>query len=140
MSKLANVIGAKRLGNVLAKADAGAISGIMKQTRQLFKEMGISDYASEVGEEYAGQALRTMLDLDDAYQHNPDGTRTNLFASGQFHGDIWGGMALSMGLIGAGKLSYSGARYTSIKHSINKADTRAGELRGFNLGTLAQSL
>ncbi len=45
MSKLANVIGAKRLGNVLAKADAGAISGIMKQTRRLFKEMGISDYA-----------------------------------------------------------------------------------------------
>ena len=53
------------------------------------------------------------LNLDDAYQHNPDGTRTNLLATGQFHGDIWGGMALSMGLMGAGKATLSERQYAN---------------------------
>lgn len=130
MSKLANVIGAKRLGAVLSKADAGALSGIMGQTHQLFNKMGVSDYFGEVTEEYYGQMWRTMLNLDDAYQQNPDGTRTNLFATGQFHGDVWGGMALSMGLMGAGKHTLSAAHYTSMKHSVNKADAHATELLG----------
>ncbi len=130
MSKLANVVGAKRLGAVLSKADAGALSGIMGQTHQLFNKMGVSDYFGEVTEEYYGQMWRTMLNLDDAYQQNPDGTRTNLFATGQFHGDVWGGMALSMGLMGAGKHTLSAAHYTSMKHSVNKADAHATELLG----------
>ena len=130
MSKLANVVGAKRLGAVLSKADAGALSGIMGQTHQLFNKMGVSDYFGEVTEEYYGQMWRTMLNLDDAYQQNPDGTRTNLLATGQFHGDIWGGMALSMGLMGAGKHTLSAAHYTSMKHSVNKADARVTELLG----------
>ena len=130
MSKLANVVGAKRLGAVLSKADAGALSGIMGQTHQLFNKMGVSDYFGEVTEEYYGQMWRTMLNLDDAYQQNPDGTRTNLFATGQFHGDIWGGMALSMGLMGAGKHTLSATHYTSMKHSVNKADAHATELLG----------
>ncbi len=130
MSKLANVIGAKRLGAVLAKADAGALGGITEQTHKLFNKIGVSDYFGEVSEEYYGQLWRTMLNLDDAYQQNPDGTRTNLFAMGQFHGDILGGMALSMGLIGAAKTSYSGAQYASMKHGVNKADARATELLG----------
>ena len=130
MSKLANVVGAKRLGAVLSKADAGALSGIMGQTHQLFNKMGVSDYFGEVTEEYYGQMWRTMLNLDDAYQQNPDGTRTNLFATGQFHGDIWGGMALSMGLMGAGKHTISATQYTSMKHSVNKADAHATELLG----------
>ena len=71
-----------------------------------------------------------MLNLDDAYQQNPDGTRTNLLATGQFHGDIWGGMALSMGLMGAGKATLSGVQYASMKHGVNKADARATELLG----------
>jgi len=130
MSKLANVVGAKRLGAVLSKADAGALNGIMGQTHQLFNKMGVSDYFGEVTEEYYGQMWRTMLNLDDAYQQNPDGTRTNLFATGQFHGDVWGGMALSMGLMGAGKHTLSAAHYTSMKHSVNKADAHATELLG----------
>jgi hypothetical protein len=130
MSKLANVVGAKRIGAVLSKADAGALNGIMGQTHQLFNKMGVSDYFGEVTEEYYGQLWRTMLNLDDAYQHNPDGTRTNLLATGQFHGDIWGGMALSMGLMGAGKATLSGAQYASMKHGVNKADARATELLG----------
>ena len=130
MGKLANVVGAKRLSAVLSKADAGALSGIMGQTHQLFNKMGVSDYFGEVTEEYYGQLWRTMLNLDDAYQQNPDGTRTNLLATGRFHGDIWGGMALSMGLIGAGKTTLSGAHYAAMKHSVNKADARATELLG----------
>lgn len=130
MSKLANVVGAKRIGAVLSKADAGALNGIMGQTHQLFNKMGVSDYFGEVTEEYYGQLWRTMLNLDDAYQQNPDGTRTNLLATGQFHSDIWGGMALSMGLMGAGKATLSGAQYASMKHGVNKADARATELLG----------
>lgn len=130
MSKLAKVVGAKRIGTVLSKADASALNGIMGQTHQMFNKMGMSDYVGEVAEEYYGQLWRTMLNLDDAYQQNPDGTRTNLFASGQFHGDIWGGMALSMGLMGAGKHTLSAANYTSMKHGVNKADAKVNELLG----------
>ena len=130
MSKLAKVVGAKRIGTVLSKADASALNGIMGQTHQMFNKMGMSDYVGEVSEEYYGQLWRTMLNLDDAYQQNPDGTRTNLFASDQFHGDIWGGMALSMGLMGAGKHTLSAANYTSMKHGVNKADAKVNELLG----------
>lgn len=130
MSKLANVLGAKRLGGVLSKADAGTLNSIMGQTHQMFNKMGVSDYVGEVSEEYYGQLWRTMLSLDDAYQQNPDGTRTNLFATGQFHGDIWGGMALSMGLMGAGKHTLSAANYASMKHGVNKADAKVNELLG----------
>lgn len=130
MSKLANVLGAKRLGGVLSKADAGTLNSIMGQTHQMFNKMGVSDYVGEVSEEYYGQLWRTMLSLDDAYQQNPNGTRTNLFATGQFHGDIWGGMALSMGLMGAGKHTLSAANYASMKHGVNKADAKVNELLG----------
>lgn len=130
MSKLANVLGAKRLGGVLSKADAGALNSIMGQTHQMFNKMGVSDYVGEVSEEYYGQLWRTMLSLDDAYQQNPDGTRANLFATGQFHGDIWGGMALSMGVMGAGKHTLSAANYASMKHGVNKADAKVNELLG----------
>lgn len=130
MSKLANVLGAKRLGGVLSKADAGALNSIMGQTHQMFNKMGVNDYVGEVSEEYYGQLWRTMLSLDDAYQQNPDGTRTNLFATGQFHGDIWGGMALSMGVMGAGKHTLSAANYASMKHGVNKADAKVNELLG----------
>lgn len=128
LGRLANVIGAKRLSGVLSRANAGALGNITDGTRRIFEKMGVSDYLGEVSEEYYGQLWRTMLNLDDAYQQNPDGTRTNLFATKQFHGDIWGGMALSMGLMGAGKTTMSAAGYLSLKHDVNKADARASEL------------
>ena len=128
LGRLAGVIGAKRLSGVLSRANAGALGNITDGTRRIFEKMGVSDYLGEVSEEYYGQLWRTMLNLDDAYQQNPDGTRTNLFATGQFHGDIWGGMALSMGLMGAGKTTMSAANYLSMKHDVNKADARASEL------------
>lgn len=128
LGRLAGVIGAKRLSGVLSHANASALGNITDGTRRIFEKMGVSDYLGEVSEEYYGQLWRTMLNLDDAYQQNPDGTRTNLFATKQFHGDIWGGMALSMGLMGAGKTTMSAAGYLSMKHDVNKADARASEL------------
>ena len=130
LSKFAGVFGAKRISEVLAKANAGTLGGMLGKTNEMFQKVGVGDYLGEVGEEYKGQLWRTMLNLDDAYQQNPDGTRTNLLATGQFHGDIWGGMALSMGLMGAGKATLSGAQYASMKHGVNKADARATELLG----------
>lgn len=130
MSKLANVVGAKRLGGVLAKADAVALNGIMGTTNDLFSKMGVSDYVGEVSEEYYGQLWRTMLNLDDAYQENADGTRTNLLATKQFHGDIWGGMVLSMGLMNATKHTLTATNYTSMKFGVTKADNKASELLG----------
>lgn len=130
MSDVAAVFGAKRLSGVLAKADAGAIGAIMGKTNEMFTKLGVSDYFGEVTEEYYGQLWRTMLNLDDAYRQNPDGTRTNLLLTGQFHGDILGGMALSMGMMGAGKYSLTAANYAFMKHDVNKADSRARELFG----------
>ncbi|MBD5284831.1 MAG: hypothetical protein HDS29_00955, partial [Bacteroides sp.] len=125
--KLADTFGAKRLSGILARASNSELAGIAGTMQKHLNQLGVSDYFGEVGEEYYGQLWRTILNLDDAYKQNPDGSRTNLFLDGQFHGDIWGGMALSMGLIGAGKYSISAAEYGSLKHRVNKTDTRASE-------------
>lgn len=125
---LAKAFGGKRISGMLARANASSFGQILSTTRKQFESLGVSDYLGEVSEEYYGQLWRTMLNLDDAYQQNPDGTRTNLLFTGQFHGDIWGGMALSMGLMGAGKYSISGIAYGNMKHQVNKADKRAAEI------------
>ena len=128
VGKLADTFGAKRLSGILTKASNSELAGIAGTMQKHLNQLGVSDYFGEVGEEYYGQLWRTMLNLDDAYKQNPDGSRTNLFLDGQFHGDIWGGMALSMGLMGAGKYSISAAAYGSMKHRVNKTDTRASEI------------
>ncbi len=128
VGKLADTFGAKRLSGILTKASNSELAGIAGTMQKHLNQLGVSDYFGEVGEEYYGQLWRTMLNLDDAYKQNPDGSRTNLFIDGQFHGDIWGGMALSMGLMGAGKYSISAAAYGSMKHRVNKTDTRASEI------------
>lgn len=127
VGKLADTFGAKRLSGILTKASNSELAGIAGTMQKHLDRLGVSDYFGEVGEEYYGQLWRTMLNLDDAYKQNPDGSRTNLFLDGQFHGDIWGGMALSMGLMGAGKYTLSAAAYGSMKHRVNKTDARASE-------------
>ena len=128
LGKIAETFGAKRLSGILAKASNSELAGIAGSMQKHLNQLGVSDYVGEVGEEYYGQLWRTMLNLDDAYKQNPDGTRTNLLFDGQFHGDIWGGMALSMGLMGAGKYTLSAAAYGSMKHRVNKTDARAVEI------------
>lgn len=125
MAKVADIFGAKRMSDLLTKASSGELSGIAATVKKRFSQLGVSDYVGEVGEEYYGQLWRTMLNVDDAYKHNPDGSRTNLFLDGQFHGDIWGGMALSMGLMGLGRHSITAASYVEMKYRVNRADKRA---------------
>lgn len=141
---LAKILGGKRISGMLARANASSFGKILDTTRQQFQRLGVSDYFGEVSEEYYGQLWRSMLNLDDAYTNVPvldehgnqvfdaDGRpvyeRKNRLFTGQFHGDIWGGMALSMGLMGAGKYGLSGAAYGSMKHQVSKADKRAAEI------------
>lgn len=116
---------ATTVGKMLTRAkssDLGRIASIMNKR---FEHLGISGTVEEGIEEYNGQLWRTMLNLDDAYKFNKDtGGRENLFFDNQFHGDIWGGMVLSMGLMHAVKMGASGATYAYFKHRINKADQR----------------
>lgn len=141
---LAKTFGGKRISGMLARANASGYGQILATTRKQFERLGVSDYFGEVSEEYYGQLWRSMLNLDDAYTNVPvldeDGNqvldaegnsvyeRKNLLFTGQFHGDIWGGMALSMGLMGAGKYLISGIAYGNMKHQVNKADKRAAEI------------
>lgn len=141
---LAKTFGGKRISGMLARANASSYGKILATTRKQFQRLGVSDYFGEVGEEYYGQLWRTMLNLDDAYTNvpvldkngnqvldaegNPVYERKNLLFTGQFNGDIWGGMALSMGLMGAGKYTISGIAYGNMKHQVNKADKRAAEI------------
>lgn len=144
MPVLAKTFGGKRVSGMLARANASSYGQILSTTRKHFQRLGVSDYFGEVSEEYYGQVWRSMLNLDDAYtnvpvldeqgnqvvdeQGNPVYERKNLLFTGQFHGDIWGGMALSMGLMGAGKYTLSGAAYGAMKHQVNKADRAAAEI------------
>lgn len=141
---IAKVFGGRRISGMLARANASDYGRILATTREHLQRLGVSDYFGEVGEEYYGQLWRTMINLDDAYTNvpivdeqgnqvldadgNPVYERKNLLFTGQFHGDIWGGMALSMGLMGAGKYAISGIAYGSMKHQVNKADKRAAEI------------
>ncbi len=133
--KLERVLGSSRMSGVLARAKKSDLGRIASTANTYLRRAGVSDYLGEVGEEYYGQLWRTMLDLDDS--RNAEGV--NLFNTGEFHGDIWGGMALSMGLIGAAKYTgvgaaygvkkaVSGIEYAQLKHGMNKADTAAREL------------
>lgn len=129
-SKLAGTFGAKRLSELLSKGSKAGIDSAMGQTKKLFEKAGVSDYAGEVSEEYYGQLWRTMLNLDDAYIENEDGTRTNNFLNAQFHGDILGGMALSMGLISGAKAGFSAASYYKMKKDLRGYEADARVLLG----------
>lgn len=124
MPALAKTFGGKRISGMLARANASSFGQILGTTRKHFQRMGVSDYFGEVSEEYYGQLWRTMLNLDDA----KNGSGENLFLDGQFHGDIWGGMALSMGLLGSGKYTMATVSYAKMKHEVNKADRVASEI------------
>ena len=124
MPALAKTFGGKRISGMLARANASSFGQVLGTTRKHFQRMGVSDYFGEVSEEYYGQLWRTMLNLDDA----KNGSGENLLLDGQFHGDIWGGMALSMGMMGIGKYTMASAVYAEKKHQVSKADRLASEV------------
>ena len=154
LSSVADVVGAKRLSNLFLRVDASALTGMVKKINDVYAKLGVNGVIGEVMEEYAGQGMRTIANLDDAYQPlfdeqgnpvfkkdehgnlildengEPIQERTNLFASGQFHGDIWGGMGLTMGLMKGVNLSFSAAGYASAKHGMHRASKRASVLFG----------
>lgn len=138
IAEYAKTFGGKRISGMLARVNASGFGRVLETTRKQFQRLGVSDYFGEVAEEYYGQLWRTALNLDDAYtnvpvldeqgnqvfdeQGNPVYELKNLLYTGQFHGDIWGGMALSMGLMGAGKYTLSGVGYANMKRNVNEAD------------------
>ncbi len=128
--RVANALGAGRISAMISKASNAGLQSAMGQTQKLFEKLGVSDYFGEVSEEYYGQLWRTMLNLDDAYIDNGDGTRTNNFLNAQFHGDILGGMALSMGMIGGVKAGFNAANYGRLKKNLRNYEAEARTLLG----------
>lgn len=123
--EIADYFGAKKLGALLSGTTKNGFTRVLDTTSKYLEKAGVNGLVGEVAEEYFGQGVRTVAGLDSAYQQNPDGTRTNLFRVGQFHGDIWGGMGMTMGLMRSAQLTYAGVNYANMSHQVNKADKRA---------------
>ena len=128
--KLSKVFSPKWLTSVLSTGKMQSVKNLYGGVGKVFEQMGISDYFGEVGEEYAGQLLRTAFNLDDAYTEDADGNRVNLLFTEDFNKDILVGMALSMGVMGAAKGGLTAAGYAKYNHDVNKADARCGEVFG----------
>lgn len=135
MADVTKAFGARNLTAAILRSTRPGAGTVMSKTAEFLNRAGINGYLGEVGEEYYGQLWRTMLNLDSA----KDAQGNNLFGSGEFHGDIWGGMALSIGLTGGGTMAvnYAGegverglnaARYKHLMHQLGKSDVRASEM------------
>ena len=128
--KLSKVFSPKWLTSVLSTGKMQSVKNLYGGVGKVFEQMGISDYFGEVGEEYAGQLLRTAFKLDDAYTVDADGNKVNLLFTKDFNKDILVGMALSMGVMGAAKGGLTAAGYAKYNHDVNMADVRCGEVFG----------
>ena len=128
--KLSKVFSPKWLTSVLSTGKMQSVKNLYRGVGKVFEQMGISDYFGEVGEEYAGQLLRTAFKLDDAYTEEGFGKKVNLLFTKDFNKDILVGMALSMGVMGAAKVGLTAAGYAKYNHDVNKADARCGEVFG----------
>ncbi|WP_301345894.1 LPD38 domain-containing protein [uncultured Muribaculum sp.] len=129
LTNMTKAFGARNLTAAILRSTREGAGTVISTASKFLKRAGVNGYFGEVGEEYYGQAWRTMLGLDSAYDENGQ----NLFKSGQFHGDIWGGMALSVGLTGGGAMAvnsgfkYGGKAvdYYMIRNAVNRSDRRA---------------
>ena len=121
---LAEAFNAKKIGDWLTKVDKSGFVNGWRVVDGVLKKMGIHGIAEEIGEEYYGQLWRTGLNLESAYDENGQ----NLFLNKDFHKDIWGGIALSMGAMKAVQATAAAPAYASVKHGVNKADKRAAAL------------
>lgn len=135
MSDVSKFFGARNLTAAVLRATRENAGTVLSKTNKFLTRAGVNGYVGEVGEEYYGQLWRTMLDLDSA----KDSEGNNLLGSGQFHGDIWGGMALSIGMTSAGTVagSYgvqgaqkgvSSAIYLHHKKNMQKSAKRAASV------------
>lgn len=132
LAEATRALGARDLTAAILRSTREGAGTVISKASNFLKRAGVDGYFGEVGEEYYGQAWRTWLGLDSAYDENGQ----NLFKSGQFHGDIWGGMALSVGLTGGGAmvvnsgLKYGGKAvdYFALRNAVNRTDRRAGNV------------
>lgn len=145
MSDVSKFFGARNLTAAVLRATRDNAGTVLSKTNKFLTRAGVNGYVGEVGEEYYGQLWRTMLDLDSA----KDSEGNNLLGSGQFHGDIWGGMALSIGMTSAGTVagSYgvqgaqkgvSSAIYLHHKKNMQKSAKRASTVFGADWENLQQ--
>ena len=129
LTGMAKAFGARKLTAALLKNTRENAGTVISKAANFMRRTGMNGYVGEVLEEYDGQVWRTILGLDSAYDENGQ----NLFKSGQFHGDIWGGMALSVGLTGGGAMAVgSGLKYGGkavdyylIRNAVNRSDRKA---------------
>ena len=121
---LAEAFNAKKISEWLVKADKSGFVNGWRVVDGVLKKMGIHGIAEEIGEEYYGQLWRTGLNLESAYDENGQ----NLFLNKDFHKEIWGGIALSVGVVKCIQTPAAGVSYVSLKHGVNKADKRAAAL------------
>ena len=135
ITDVTRAFGARNLTAALLRSTRPGAGTVLSKTSEFLGKVGINGYFGEVGEEYYGQLWRTMLNLDSS----KDADGNNLFGSGEFHGDIWGGMAMSIGLTGGATMgvtytgkgvgkAFDGAKYVHLKHQLSKSDARAAEI------------
>ena len=135
VSDVTRAFGARNLTAAILRSTRPGAGTVLSKTTEFLGKVGVNGYFGEVGEEYYGQLWRTMLNLDSS----KDGDGNNLFMSGEFHGDIWGGMAMSIGFTGASTMGVNyagkainngvdGARYLQLKHFVNKSNAKASEV------------
>ena len=135
MVDVSKAFGLRNMTAALLRYTRPGAGTVFSKSAEFLSRLGINGYFGEVGEEYYGQAWRTMLDLDSS----KDSNGKNLLMSPDFHWDIWGGMLFSIGLTGATTTAgmygvqkvgngVMGAAYLHRRHQLNKADARCSEV------------
>ncbi len=134
-SDVARFFGARNLTAAILRSTREGAGTVLSNTSRFLSRAGLDGYVGEVGEEYYGQVWRTLAQLDSS----KDNDGRNLLLSGQFHGDIWGGMAMSIGLTGGGAIAGNygmkgmsvgakSASYIFHKRNLSKANARAAAI------------
>lgn len=135
LTDISKAFGARNLTAAILRATRENAGTVLSKTSQLLQRIGVNGYFGEVGEEYTGQLWRTMLNLESA----KDDEGNNLIFSGKFNGDIWGGMAMSFGMMSSAALGANygieGVKYgvnTGMRkyweHQVNKASAQASRV------------
>lgn len=125
VGELADAVGAKKIGSALLTADAKMLDSSLKKIKDAFSKVGINDLSGEALEEYYGQLWRTVLNQEDAYITNPDGSKTNLLAVKDFHVDLVVGLGLTMGAMKSVQYPFTAIDYIYTKNKVRKAGNKA---------------
>lgn len=135
LPKLGKLFMPKRVQDMLLTATPKGLKGAYDQMTKVLGKIGLGNITEEMGEEYYGQAIATLLNLDSAYGQidlgNGETARgKNLFFTKDFNMMSTLGIALTTGGHQAIGMGYSAAGYASKKHQVNSADKAAGRAFG----------